>query len=99
MMIMMLTLAGAGDMGPGACTTPAHRAPVRCVHLLQHAGLFAAGVVGVAVTGLLLDRAGVENMSGWWQSFMTASALCIAGSLYFLSAARGDRIFGDSDQY
>lgn len=58
-----------------------------------------AGVVGVAVTGLMLDRAGVEHMGGWWQSFMTASALCIAGSLYFLSAARGDRIFGDSDQY
>ena len=58
-----------------------------------------AGVIGVAVTGVMLDTAGVESIGGWWQAFSTASALCVAGSLYFLSAARGERIFGDSDQF
>ena len=65
----------------------------------KHMLIVHAGVIGVAVTGVMLDSAGVESIGGWWQAFSTASALCIAGSLYFLSAARGDRIFGDSDQF
>jgi ACS family sodium-dependent inorganic phosphate cotransporter len=66
---------------------------------LEVAGACHAGVVGVALTGLMLDAAGVESIGGWWQAFATASALCVAGSLYFLSAARGERLFGDGDQF
>jgi len=62
-------------------------------------GAWPAGVVGVAVTGLMLESAGVGSLGGWWQAFATSSALCVAGSLLFLSSARGDRIFGASDQF
>lgn len=59
----------------------------------------AAGVVGVAVTGWMLEAAGVSSLGGWWQAFATSSALCVAGSLLFLTSARGDRLFGGNEQF
>ncbi|EIE21273.1 MFS general substrate transporter [Coccomyxa subellipsoidea C-169] len=74
----------------------------------RHAGVFmglsntagtVAGMVGVAVTGCMLEAAGTGSLLGWWQAFATSSALCMAGSLMFLTSARGDRLFGGSDQF
>lgn len=54
----------------------------------------------MAATGVVLQHAGVENIAGWWQSLSLCSVLCVAGSLLFLSSARGERIFGgDSETF
>lgn len=58
-----------------------------------------AGVIGVAVTGLLLDNPSREHeiSSGWWQAFAACTMQCIAGSTIFVLFAKGNRLFG-SDQ-
>ncbi|DBB12112.1 hypothetical protein WJX82_001890 [Trebouxia sp. C0006] len=58
-----------------------------------------AGVIGVAVTGLLLNTATdtVDASSGWWQAFATCAILCTAGSTIFVMFARGDRLFGSDN--
>ena len=58
-----------------------------------------AGVIGVAVTGLLLDNPSREHeiSSGWWQAFAACTVQCIAGSTIFVLFAKGNRLFG-SDQ-
>ena len=58
-----------------------------------------AGVIGVAVTGLLLNTASesVDASSGWWQAFVTCAVLCTAGSCIFVMFARGDRLFGSEN--
>eukprot|EP00891_Asterochloris_glomerata_P006525 jgi/Astpho2/6525/fgenesh1_pm.00099_%23_3_t len=56
-----------------------------------------AGVVGVKVTGSLLQRATQANpdgLDGWWTSFLAAAAQCVAGSFAFIMFARGERLFG-----
>lgn len=54
-----------------------------------------AGVVGVAATGYMLQWAGgADHAAGWYQAFAAAAAQCLAGSLVFAAAARGDRLFG-----
>ena len=53
-----------------------------------------AGVVGVQATGWLLQVAGPASLAGWWRACSAAAALCLAGSAYFLAAARGERLFG-----
>ena len=57
---------------------------------------FFTGVVGVALTGWMLERAG-GAATGWWQALATAAALCLAGSLHFLAFARGQRLFGSAE--
>ena len=57
------------------------------------------GVVGVALTGWMIEHAGQGSLAGWWQAFSTAALMCVAGSAFFLAFARGDRIFGDTDQF
>ncbi len=61
--------------------------------------MFLAGVIGVAVTGLLLNTATdtVDASSGWWQAFATCAILCTAGSTIFVMFARGDRLFGSDN--
>ena len=52
-------------------------------------------MVGVAVTGYLLQWAGgADHTAGWYQAFVLAALQCVGGSLVFLVAARGDRLFG-----
>ncbi|KAK9804281.1 hypothetical protein WJX72_004509 [[Myrmecia] bisecta] len=59
-----------------------------------------SGVVGVAVTGLLLQHtSGASSLAGWWLALSAAALQCIGGSLFFLAAARGERLFGDTDQF
>ncbi|KAL4429992.1 hypothetical protein ABPG77_004362 [Micractinium sp. CCAP 211/92] len=54
-----------------------------------------AGVVGVAVTGYLLQWAGgADRPAGWYQAFALSAVQCVGGSLLFLAAARGERLFG-----
>lgn len=62
-------------------------------------GDFHAGVIGVAVTGLLLDASSDQNISsGWWQAFAACAVQCIVGSKIFAIAAKGHRLFGsDAD--
>ncbi|CAK0786033.1 hypothetical protein CVIRNUC_009246 [Coccomyxa viridis] len=58
-----------------------------------------AGVIGVAVTGFILDHAGDGTNRGWWQAFMVASAMCWGGSLLFISSAQGERLFGELNDF
>eukprot|EP00887_Chlorella_sp_A99_P001216 scaffold14.g1216.t1 len=54
-----------------------------------------SGVVGVAVTGYLLQRAGgAEQAAGWYQVLALCAVQCATGSLVFLAFARGERLFG-----
>ena len=52
-----------------------------------------AGVIGVAVTGVLLERS--HGLAGWWAALLLCAAQGIAGSILFLMCARGDRLFGE----
>eukprot|EP00775_Hariotina_reticulata_P010445 gene10445-10603_t len=53
-----------------------------------------AGVVGVAVTGYILDASGgAGNISGWWQSHMLASVILLAACIIFNVFAKGTRQF------
>ena len=58
-----------------------------------------AGVIGVAVTGILLDASSDQDISsGWWQAFAACAVQCMAGSAIFVIAAKGNRLFGsDTD--
>ncbi len=53
----------------------------------------------MAMTGFILDHAGEGNLRGWWQAFMLATALCWSGSVLFLTNARGERLFGDLNEF
>lgn len=77
---------------------PLHPAPPcrcrRCRGISNTAGTLS-GVVGVAVTGYLLQWAGgADKAAGWYQACAAAAVQCLAGSLVFLAAARGERLFG-----
>lgn len=58
-----------------------------------------AGVIGVSVTGRLLEsNSGQDISSGWWQAFAACAVQCMAGSAVFVIAAKGNRLFGsDTD--
>lgn len=54
-----------------------------------------SGVVGVAVTGYLLQWAGgADRPAGWYQACAAAAVQCLAASAIFIAAARGERLFG-----
>lgn len=57
-----------------------------------------AGVIGVAATGWMVEKAGT-GLLGWYQAFSIAALLCVASSLYFLAFAAGEKIFGETDQF
>ena len=53
-----------------------------------------SGVVGVALTGLLLEHyGGSASRGGWTVALGLSGLLCVAGNVYFLRAARGERLF------
>ena len=69
-------------------------APWVCRGISNTAGTLS-GVIGVAATGYLLQRAGgAEQAAGWTHALALCAGQCVAGSFVFLLAARGDRLFG-----
>ncbi len=53
-----------------------------------------AGVVGVQLTGVILDaRGGAENLSGWYLAHLVAAVVCSSAMVVFNTFARGDRVF------
>ena len=52
-----------------------------------------AGVIGVAVTGIMLERS--QGLAGWWAALLLCAAQCLGGSVLFLMCARGERLFGE----
>jgi ACS family sodium-dependent inorganic phosphate cotransporter len=53
-----------------------------------------AGVVGVAVTGYILDAAGgAGHLSGWWQAHAVASVVLLCALASFNVFAKGTRQF------
>lgn len=53
-----------------------------------------AGIVGVSVTGMVLDAfGGGEHRSGWVAALVLCAALDVGGALVFAGVARGDRLF------
>lgn len=64
----------------------------------SRSGGWLAGVIGVAVTGWLLEKGGA-GLLGWWEAFSVSAILCLLGSVFFLVAARGDRVFGETDGF
>lgn len=54
-----------------------------------------SGVIGVTLTGLLLERAGgAENPEGWKQAMVFSAIQGLLASMIFVRFARGDRLFG-----
>ena len=53
-----------------------------------------AGVIGVALTGNILEfYGGAHQRAGWVTSLGLSGVLCVLGNLYFVRAARGERLF------
>ena len=70
----------------------------KLLYLISETQLLLAGVVGVALTGFLLDSAGASAIIGWWQAFAACAVQCLAGAVLFVVFAKGNRIFGsDTD--
>lgn len=62
--------------------------------------MWYAGVVGVALSGRLLEHAGGAAVrAGWQHAFGVSAVLCLAGSSVFVRFARGDKIFGETDNF
>ena len=61
--------------------------------LLLHAGTLA-GVIGVAVTGYILDAAGgASSIAGWWKAHSLASMILLAAMFVFNVFAKGTKQF------
>jgi ACS family sodium-dependent inorganic phosphate cotransporter len=53
-----------------------------------------SGVIGVAVTGGILDRyGGSTKLGGWYQAHALAGILCLGAAVLFVKYARGERCF------
>jgi len=53
-----------------------------------------SGVIGVAATGWMLQRAGgAERPGGWWAAHGVAAAGCVGAAGVFQAYARGDKMF------
>eukprot|EP01026_Neomeris_dumetosa_P063583 TRINITY_DN60351_c0_g1_i2.p3 TRINITY_DN60351_c0_g1~~TRINITY_DN60351_c0_g1_i2.p3 ORF type:complete len:112 (-),score=14.07 TRINITY_DN60351_c0_g1_i2:368-703(-) len=53
-----------------------------------------SGVVGVAVTGQLLDLGeGSSNLYGWYLAHLVSVDMCVSGVLMFIKFARGSVFF------
>lgn len=71
------------------------RLPPACRRGISNTAGTLSGVVGVAVTGYLLQWAGGASQPAGWHQACAASALqCMAASFVFIAAARGERLFG-----
>lgn len=85
---------------PASCTPLSILTMLSCYALACCRGISntagtLSGVVGVAVTGYLLQWAGgASHPAGWYQACAAAALQCMAASFIFISAARGERLFG-----
>ncbi|GIL42012.1 hypothetical protein Vafri_82 [Volvox africanus] len=53
-----------------------------------------SGVIGVAVTGYILDMyGGADNVQGWYTAHAVSAAICMQAMLVFNIFARGERLF------
>ena len=53
-----------------------------------------SGVIGVAVTGRILDAyGGAASLLGWYNAHAVAAVGCVLASLVFNAFARGERVF------
>mmetsp|Transcript_27989 Transcript_27989/g.71921 ORF Transcript_27989/g.71921 Transcript_27989/m.71921 type:complete len:292 (-) Transcript_27989:336-1211(-) len=53
-----------------------------------------SGVIGVAITGRILDwYGGSAVLGGWYQAHALAAIICLGATVIFFSFARGDRCF------
>ncbi|GLC38691.1 hypothetical protein PLESTB_000590700 [Pleodorina starrii] len=53
-----------------------------------------SGVIGVAVTGYILDlHGGADNVAGWYTASAVSAAICVQAMLVFNVFARGERLF------
>lgn len=53
-----------------------------------------AGVVGVAVTGRILDGAGgAAERAGWLRAYGVCASVCVKAAMTFVALARGERLF------
>ena len=53
-----------------------------------------SGVIGVAVTGVILDRmGGADNLFGWFYAHALCATICIMAMMVFSVFARGERLF------
>ncbi|KAG2423950.1 hypothetical protein HXX76_014891 [Chlamydomonas incerta] len=53
-----------------------------------------SGVIGVAVTGYILDAwGGADNVMGWYVAHAVSAAICFQAMLVFNFFARGERLF------
>jgi ACS family sodium-dependent inorganic phosphate cotransporter len=53
-----------------------------------------AGVIGVAVTGYILDAAGgASSIAGWWQAHSVAAVILVAAMFVFNAFAKGIKLF------
>ena len=76
-------------MNPPCCP------PACCRRGISNTAGTLAGVVGVSATGYLLQwGGGADHAAGWYQAFAAAALQTLGGSLVFLAAARGERLFG-----
>ena len=67
----------------------------RCRRGISNTAGTLSGVVGVAVTGYLLQWAGgASRPAGWYQACAASALQCMAASFVFIAAARGERLFG-----
>ena len=69
-------------------------------HLSTHpSDIVVTGVIGVAVTGVMLNTSsGTIESNGWFQAFATCALQCMVGSAVFVLFAQGNRLFGgDTD--
>ena len=70
---------------------PRHAGPLMA---LSNTAGTAAGVVGVSVTGLLLQAAGDDARAGWRAATGVAAGLLAGAGALFVACARGERLFG-----
>lgn len=67
---------------------------MKCRGISNTAGTIS-GVIGVALTGHLLERAGgATQVMGWNESMALCAVQGLIASVIFIRFARGDRLFG-----
>ena len=53
-----------------------------------------AGVIGVAVTGVILDRAGgASAVMGWYHAHAVCAVICLMAAVVFNAFAKGEKVF------
>eukprot|EP00210_Caulerpa_lentillifera_P006519 g6226.t2 len=53
-----------------------------------------SGVIGVAVTGWILElNGGGVEQTGWIQAFLISAVLCLMGSVFFMKSGKGEALF------